>query len=68
MVLRIILAVLVMNLLLALFILLSDRSRKEKAIWTTILLAIPLVALGVYQILSRRQKKGPGIPKDWESR
>jgi len=66
MVLKIIIAVLILNVLLTLIILFSDRSRKEKAVWSTILLAIPLAALAIYHLLANKDKTAS--LKDWESK
>jgi hypothetical protein len=66
MVLKILIAVLIINILLTLVILFSDRSRREKAAWSTILLAIPLAALAIYHLLAKKDKTAS--LKDWESK
>ena len=64
---RIILIVLVLNCIAAIFIILSDCTRREKVAWSAILLAIPLALWAAYRMILGCQKK-PGDFKEWESK
>jgi hypothetical protein len=66
MVLKILITILVIDILLALILLSSDRPRREKAVWSTILLAIPLAGLAIYHLM--RKKDTTASLKDWESK
>ncbi|MBF0122969.1 MAG: hypothetical protein HQL21_06135 [Candidatus Omnitrophica bacterium] len=67
MALRIILIVLIINSIAVFFIILSNRTRREKVVWSTILLAIPLALWAIYRMLLG-SRKGPGDLKEWESK
>jgi uncharacterized membrane protein len=67
MTLRILILLLAINLVLVGFILAGRKPAKEKAAWSTVLLAIPLIGIAIYYFLTN--KKPPQNPfKEWEKK
>jgi uncharacterized membrane protein AbrB (regulator of aidB expression) len=66
--LRVILIILAINLILVGFILAGRGTKKDKTIWATVLLAIPLIGLAIYYVLQGRTGDKVASLKEWEKK